>query len=122
MLEPNTSEIISKIADIQLEALHKLKDNPTIIAEDHLMKLLEVKDQEIEEAIDRHIQIYEDLKQAPELLKLLTEYQVSLCSYILWKMESEWVNLNQEGVLGAWALIINAQLKFHPEYLSLSQI
>ncbi len=116
MIEPNTTKVISMIADIQIEALNKLKDNPNIISKDYLMKLVEAKEDEITEAIEKLICIYEDIKQAPELLNMLTEYQTSLCSYILWRMEAEWLEINQEGVLGAWALIIRAQNKFHPEY------
>lgn len=116
-MEQNTAQIISMIAEIQLEALKKLKtEQVQEFSEDELCKLLQVKPEEITEAIENHIQLYEDMKQSPDMVKILTEYQTSLCSYILWKMESEWVNLNQEGVLGAWAIITEAQRKFHPEY------
>ena len=116
-MEQNTANIISLIADIQVEALKKLKtEQVEEFSEDELCKLLQVNSEEITEAIDNHIQLYEDMKQCPSMVKLLNEYQTSLCSYILWKMESEWVNINQEGVLGAWAIITEAQRKFHPEY------
>lgn len=116
-MEQSTSEIISKIADIQLEALNKLKtEKIQEFTEDELCKLLQVRPEYIEQAINSHIQLYEDVKQSPDLVKLLPEYQTSLCSYILWRMESEWININQEGVVGAWAIITEAQRKFHPEY------
>ena len=116
-MEQNTAKIISMIADIQIEALKKLKtEQVQEFSEDELCKLLQVKSDEINEAIDTHIQLYEDMQQSPDMIKLLNEYQISLCSYILWKMESEWVNINQEGVLGAWSIITDAQRKFHPEY------
>jgi len=115
-MEQNTAKIISQIAEIQLEALHKLKDNPKEISVLALMKLLETTDDEITEAIDNHINLYEDLRDNPGLIKMLTEYQTSLCSYILWRMEDTWVSQNQEGVLGAWAILTEAQRKFHPEY------
>ena len=116
-MEQATAKIIEMIADIQIEALNKLKTNQIQeFTEDELCKLLQVKPDEITEALDNHIQMYEDMKQSPDMIKLLNEYQTSLCSYILWKMESEWVNINQEGVLGAWSIITAAQRKFHPEY------
>lgn len=116
-MEQNTAKIISQIAEIQLEALHKLKtEEVENITEEDLCKLLQVKPEEIEEAIDNHIYLYEDLRDNPGLIKMLTEYQTSLCSYILWRMEDNWVSQNQEGVLGAWAILTEAQRKFHPEY------
>ena len=116
-MEQNTAQIISMIADIQLEALHKIQNNKEEFKDDLLLsKLLQTKPEEISEAIEAHIRLYEDLKQVPDSIKLLNEYQTSLCSYILWRMESEWLIINQEGVLGAWAVIIDAQTKFHPEY------
>ena len=115
-MEQTTARIISQIAEIQLEALHKLKKDKSKINQEALIKLLETSDTEIDEAIDNHINLYEDLKDTPDLINMLTEYQTSLCSYILWKMEDTWVSQNQEGVLGAWSIITTAQRKFHPEY------
>lgn len=116
-MEQNTAKVISMIAEIQIEALKKLKtEQVQEFTEDELCKLLQVKPEEISDAIENHIQIYEDMKESPNMIKLLNEYQTSLCSYILWRMEAEWVNINQEGVLGAWAIITEAQRKFHPEY------
>jgi len=116
-MEQNTAKVISMIAEIQVEALKKLKtEQVQEFTEDELCKLLQVKPEEISDAIENHIQIYEDMKESPNMIKLLNEYQTSLCSYILWRMEAEWVNINQEGVLGAWAIITEAQRKFHPEY------
>lgn len=116
-MEQSTSDIISKIADIQIEALKKLKTKQIEeFSEDELCKLLQVKPEEIGESINSHIQIYEDMKQHPDMIRMLNEYQTSLCSYILWRMESEWVNSNHGGVIGAWVIITEAQIKFHPEY------
>ena len=116
-MEQNTAKVISMIAEIQVEALKKLKtEQVQEFTEDELCKLLQVKPEEISDAIENHIQIYDDMKESPNMIKLLNEYQTSLCSYILWRMEAEWVNINQEGVLGAWAIITEAQRKFHPEY------
>ena len=116
-MEQSTAKIIKMIANIQIEALKKLKTNQIQeFTEDELCKLLQVKSEEITGAIDNHIQMYEDMEQSPDMIKLLNEYQISLCSYILWRMESEWVTSNQEGVIGAWAIITEAQRKFHPEY------
>ena len=115
-MESSTAKVISQIAEIQLEALQNLKKDPSQITKEDLMKLLSVKESEINEAIDNHIQLYEDLRDNPSLIKMLTEYQTTLCSYILWRMEENWINQFQDGIAGAWAVIIDAQRKFHPEY------
>lgn len=116
-MEQNTQKVIKAIAEIQVEALNKLKTKKVEnYSEAELCKLLQVKPEEIKEAIENHIQIYKDMEQSPDMIKMLTEYQICLCSYILWNMEEAWVIDNQEGVLGAWAILTDAQLKFHPEY------
>ena len=46
----------------------------------------------------------------------LDEYQLLLCSHILWKMEEVWILDNPQGVNGAWLEINKAISKFHPEY------
>ncbi len=33
----------------------------------------------------------------PQLIKTLTEYQLYVCSHILWKMEEEWITDNSQG-------------------------
>lgn len=117
-MEQNTANIVKNIAFIQIEALKKLlnKENQKAFSEDELCKLFQVKPEELNQAIQNHLNLYEDMVQMPEMINILNEYQTSLCSYILWKMESEWVIDNQEGVLGAWSIITTAQRKFHPEY------
>ena len=116
-MEQNTKKIIQQIAEIQIEALQKLKTKKIEeFSEADLCKLLAVQPEDIQTAIDTHLDIYKNMIQSPELIKLLTEYQTCLCSYILWKMEETWVLDNQEGVLGAWAILTAAQRKFHPEY------
>ena len=116
-MEQNTQKVIQQIAEIQIEALQKLKTQKVEeYSEADLCKLLQVGPEEIQDSIDNHIQIYKDMVQSPDMIKMLTEYQTCLCSYILWKMEETWVLNNQEGVLGAWAILTAAQRKFHPEY------
>lgn len=51
----------------------------------------------------------------PQLINMLSEYQMMVCSHILFRMEDEWVHTNSQGVLGTWAIFQRANLKFHPE-------
>ena len=66
-------------------------------------------------ALDDHIQLYVDIEQTPQLIQTISEYQMLVCSHILFRMEDEWVHTTSQGVLGTWAIFQKANLKFHPE-------
>ena len=46
---------------------------------------------------------------------LSSEYQLYICSHILFKMEDEWIHDLSQGVYGAWELLHKETNKFHPE-------
>ena len=46
---------------------------------------------------------------------MLNEYQLMICSHILFKMEDEWLIDNSQGVCGAWELLHKIQINYHPE-------
>lgn len=117
-MDKETKDIIKLIAGIQIESLNSLKDdvnNGNNIAEDLIKKFLQIDNDEIIQALDEHIQLYVDIEQTPQLINMISEYQMLVCSHILFRMEDEWVHTNSQGVLGTWAIFQRANLKFHPE-------
>lgn len=117
-MDKETKDIIKLIAGIQIESLNSLKDdvnNGNNIAEDLIEKFLQIDNDEIIQALDEHIQLYVDIEQTPQLINMINEYQMMVCSHILFRMEDEWVHTNSQGVLGTWAIFQRANLKFHPE-------
>ena len=117
-MDKETKDIIKLIAGIQIESLNSLKDdvnNGNNIAEDLIKKFLQIDNDEIIQALDEHIQLYVDIEQTPQLINMINEYQMLVCSHILFRMEDEWVYTNFQGVLGTWAIFQKLHLKFHPE-------
>lgn len=117
-MDKETKDIIKLIAGIQIESLNSLKDdvnNGNNIAEDLIKKFLQIDNDEIIQALDEHIQLYIDIEQTPQLINMINEYQMLVCSHILFRMEDEWVHTNSQGVLGTWAIFQKSNLKFHPE-------
>lgn len=117
-MDKETKDIIKLIAGIQIESLNSLKDdvnNGNNIAEDLIKKFLQIDNDEIIQALDEHIQLYVDIEQTPQLINMMNEYQMLVCSHILFRMEDEWVHTNSQGVLGTWAIFQKSNLKFHPE-------
>ena len=117
-MDKETKDIIKLIAGIQIESLNSLKDdvnNGNSIAEDLIKKFLQIDNDEIIQALDEHIQLYVDIEQTPQLINMINEYQMLVCSHILFRMEDEWVHTNSQGVLGTWAIFQKSNLKFHPE-------
>jgi len=117
-MDKYTKDVIRLIAEIQIEALNRLK---TDWDRDHdrynlISKLLQITNDEVDESIDAHLHIYQDLLDMPTTIAMLSEYQLMLCSHILFKMEDEWISLNPNGVVGAWDAIREANIKYHPEF------
>ena len=99
-MDAETKTVIKNIAQIQVEALT------------HISKNLEDTDHYL---LKKLLQLYSDMIEYPQLIKTLTEYQLYVCSHILWKMEEEWITDNSQGVLGAWAIIQKYTNVLHPE-------
>lgn len=120
MISEETRKVIRDIAGIQKEALNNLLLHKEEVFEDHLCTLLGLSKEELtQEAVavlERRIRIYSDMEKVPQQIFLLSEYQLGVCSHILFKMEEEWLIHNSEGVFGAWELIREAMDRYHPEY------
>lgn len=117
-MDKETKDIIKLIAGIQIESLNSLKEDVSKgnnIADDLIKKLLQIDNDGITMALDDHIQLYVDIEQTPQLIQTISEYQMLVCSHILFRMEDEWVHTNSQGVLGTWAIFQKSNLKFHPE-------
>lgn len=118
-------EVIKVICDIQIEALNRIVKyyNEHSLAESLLKDLLQISEASedgIKEAIKDTaldiIEFYTEVKQTPNLLGMANEYQLLVCSHILFKIEDELINNNPDGVHDTWSLIHRSMAKFHPEY------
>lgn len=118
IMDKETKDIVKLIAGIQIESLNSLKEDiikGNNIAQDLIKKLLQIDNDEIIRALDEHIELYVEIENTPQLINILSEYQMLVCSHILFRMEDEWVHTNSQGVLGTWSILQKANLKFHPE-------
>lgn len=125
-MDKETKDIVKLIAGIQIESLASLKEEVKFTGNLNFMLLLKdllkmeddyllLTKEDFLHALDQHIQLYVDIEDSPLLIRLLSEYQMMVCSHILFRMEDEWIQTNSQGVIGCWALFKEAQLKFHPE-------
>lgn len=137
-MDKETSQIIKNIAEIQIEALQRIIDNEdkpnSSLAQELLIELLNIDTSQLLEKgtpynkmnqklktlihhkVYMRIDAYKQLIDIPTAIYCLDEYQLLLCSHILWKMEEVWILDNPQGVNGAWLEINKAIRKFHPEY------
>ena len=136
-MDKETSHIIKNIAEIQIEALQRIIDNEdkpnASLSQESIIYLLNIDISQLEEGtpynkmnqklktlihrkVDMRIDAYKQMIEIPTAIYCLDEYQLLLCSHILWKMEEVWILDNPQGVNGAWLEINRAISKFHPEY------
>ena len=137
-MDKETSQIIKNIAEIQIEALKRIidkEDEPNAsLSQELLIELLNIDISQLLESgtpynkmnqklkslihhkVYMRIDAYKQLIDIPSAICCLDEYQLLLCSHILWKMEEVWILDNPQGVNGAWLEINKALYKFHPEY------
>lgn len=136
-MDKETSQIIKNIAEIQIEALQRIIDNEdkpnASLSQELIIELLNIDISQLEDGtpynkmnqklktlihrkVDMRIDAYKQMIEIPTAIYCLDEYQLLLCSHILWKMEEVWILDNPQGVNGAWLEINRAISKFHPEY------
>lgn len=135
-MDKETEKVIKNIAEIQIEALSRIianEDKPnSALGHELILKLLEFDEscipdkmstdqmqtvfkELIHEETQKRIDIYKQILEIPTAIRTLNEYQLYVCSHILWKMEDVWVLDNQQGVLGAWAELQSCTNRLHPE-------
>lgn len=121
VMDKSTGKIISNIASIQLEAIISI-DKDRSIPEDLAFKYLEIpSESQWDHAVETLRDLYIQMMEMPTIIRMLSEYQLLLCSHILYIMEDVWMIDNPEGVFGAWGEIHAQMKKFHPEF-TLSQV
>lgn len=112
-MDSYTVDIIRKIADIQITALNKIKNNPITDTSTQVMfEVIGVTSKTINKYSNRYIQLYENIKLQPLCINLLNRYQLGLCIHILFHSEDLWLTENPIGVQGAWQLMFTAMKKF----------
>lgn len=114
-LEKDTKDVIRMIADIQLEAIDTIEKDPKKDA-DLASLYLQVKDNNWKAAISSINGIYQQIKDIPQAIGLLDEYQLLVCTHILYSMEDSWNLSHSYGVAETWGVIHSLMKKFHPEY------
>lgn len=120
-MDKSTEKILSNIASIQLEAI-KIISQDRSIPEDLSFRYLEIpSESEFDEAVETLGDLYNQMIEMPTMIRMLSEYQLLICSHILYRMEDVWMIDNSEGVFGAWSEIHAQMKKFHPEF-TLSQV
>ena len=117
VMDKSTEKIISNIASIQLEAIMTIAQDRSI-PDDLAFQYLE---SQWDEAVETLRSLYLQMMEMPTMIRMLSEYQLLICSHILYRMEDVWMIDNSEGVFGAWSEIHAQMKKFHPEF-TLSQV
>ena len=121
VMDKSTEKIISNIASIQLEAIMTIAQDRSI-PDDLAFQYLEIpSESQWDEAVETLRSLYLQMTEMPTMIRMLSEYQLLICSHILYRMEDIWMIDNSEGVFGAWSEIHAQMKKFHPEF-TLSQV
>lgn len=114
-MKKELQQIIQELAKIQIEAFTQLKANPNSVDQYQLNQLIEFNNQDVQEVLDSRIRYWKLIHDMPEAIVGIPEYQLGVCTHILFTMEETWVQTNVDGVLALWDLFDNMYKKFHPE-------
>lgn len=114
-IEPEAKRVLDMVCDIQLKAIKSIKDYPSKSRE-LAAKLIQEHESDWDNQIDRLTAMYQNIKSIPQAILLLDEYQLLVCSHILFKMESVWMVEHSYGIFSLWSVIHKCMEKFHPEY------
>lgn len=113
-IEPEAKQVLDMVCDIQLDALESIKDYPN--KEQKLAaKLIQSNLSDWNAQLGRLTAMYQNIKSIPQAITLLDEYQLLVCSHILFRMEHIWVKYSY-GISSLWSVIHECMEKFHPEY------
>ena len=116
-IEPEAKQVLDMVCDIQLEALESIKDYPN--KEQKLAaKLIQSNLSDWNAQLGRLKATYQNIKSIPQAITLLDEYQLLVCSHILFRMEQVWMveYKYSYGISSLWSVIHECMEKFHPEY------
>lgn len=116
-IEPEAKQVLDMVCDIQLDALQSIKDYPN--KEQKLAaKLIQSNLSDWNAQLGKLKATYQNIKSIPQAITLLDEYQLLVCSHILFRMEQVWrVEYKYSyGISSLWSVIHECMEKFHPEY------
>lgn len=114
-IEPEAKQVLDMVCDIQLDALQSIKDYPN--KEQKLAaKLIQSNLSDWNAQLGRLTATYQNIKSIPQAITLLDEYQLLVCSHILFRMEQVWMVEYSYGISILWSIIHECMEKFHPEY------
>lgn len=116
-IEPEAKQVLDMVCDIQLNALQSIEDYPN--KEQKLAaKLIQSNLSDWNAQLDRLKATYQNIKSIPQTITLLDEYQLLVCSHILFRMEQVWMveYKYSYGISSLWSVIHECMEKFHPEY------
>lgn len=116
-IEPEAKQVLDMVCDIQLNALQSIEDYPN--KEQKLAaKLIQSNLSDWNAQLGKLKATYQNIKSIPQAITLLDEYQLLVCSHILFRMEQVWrVEYKYSyGVASLWSVIHECMEKFHPEY------
>lgn len=118
-IEPEAKQVLDMVCDIQLSAIESIKDYPNKSRE-LAAKLIQEQESDWDAQIGRLTAMYQNIKSIPQAITLLDEYQLLVCSHILFRMETVWMVEYSYGISSLWSVIHECMEKFHPEYKLLS--
>ena len=114
-IEPEAKQVLDMVCDIQLEALQSIRDYHN--KEQKLAaKLIQSNLSDWNAQLGRLKATYQNIKSIPQAITLLDEYQLLVCSHILFRMEQVWMVEYSYGISILWSIIHECMEKFHPEY------
>lgn len=116
-IEPEAKQVLDMICDIQLNALQSIEDYPN--KEQKLAaKLIQSNLSDWNAQLGKLKATYQNIKSIPQAITLLDEYQLLVCSHILFRMEQVWMveYKYSYGISSLWSVIHECMEKFHPEY------
>ena len=114
-IEPEAKQILDMVCDIQLNALQSIGDYPN--KEQKLAaKLIQSNLSDWNAQLGKLKATYQNIKSIPQAITLLDEYQLLVCSHILFRMEQVWMVKYSYGISSLWSVIHECMEKFHPEY------
>lgn len=114
-IEPEAKQVLDMVCDIQLDALESIKDY-TNKEQKLAAKLIQSNLSDWNDQLGRIKATYKNIKSIPQAITLLDEYQLLVCSHILFRMEQVWRVEYSYGISSLWSVIHECMEKFHPEY------
>lgn len=116
MKNKNLIQVVQKIAEIQIEGLKRVQQNPEGYDISGLIKeVLASGSTEFQKGLQERIKQWENILETPVLFKTLDLYQLGVSAHILYVIEEDLLRYNADGVIECWELIDSLYQLYHPE-------